>query len=88
MPPFVEDVKTCFRNHNRFAEVLGQIAHGRTDCGRPLAAEIARQMARDVLVECDINAWSPKGAPLLSDGLITRDEAQAIWRDSKKEPAK
>lgn len=59
MPPFREDVKTAFGNHNRFAEVLGQIAHGRTDNGRPLAAEKVRQMARDVLVECGVNTWSP-----------------------------
>ncbi len=59
MPPFVDDVKTCFRNHNRFVEVLGKIAHGRMDNGRPLAAETARQLARDVLVECAITTWKP-----------------------------
>ena len=64
MPPLVEDVKACFRNHNRFAEILGKIAHGRTDCGRPLAAETARQMARDILTECGVNTWSPHSRPL------------------------
>lgn len=59
MPPLVEDVKTCFRNHNRFADVLGQIAHGRTDNGRPIAAETVRQMARDVLIECGVTTWRP-----------------------------
>lgn len=59
MPPLVEDVKTCFRNHNRFAEVLGRIAHGRVDSGRPLAGETARQMAREVLIECGVNTWRP-----------------------------
>jgi hypothetical protein len=54
----VEDVKTCFRNHNRFVEVLRQIARGRIDNGRPLAADTARQMARDVLVDCGIKMWS------------------------------
>ncbi len=33
----------------RFVFVLGEIARGRCDCGRPLAAETSRQMARDVL---------------------------------------
>ena len=54
MPPLVADVKTCFHNHNRFATVLDQIARGRDD-GRPLAAETARQMARDVLEECNVS---------------------------------
>lgn len=58
MPPFREDVKTCFANHNRFVEALSKIAHGRTDNGRPLAAETSRQMAREVMVECGVQ-WSP-----------------------------
>lgn len=33
----------------RYQFVLGEIARGRCDNGRPLAAEIARQMARHVL---------------------------------------
>lgn len=32
-----------------FKLVLGEIARGRCDNGRPLAAEISRQMARDAL---------------------------------------
>ena len=47
-PPLVEDVKACFRNHNRFVEVLRQIAHG------PVDIETARKMARDVLIECEV----------------------------------
>lgn len=58
----VEDVKTCFRNHNRFVVVLRQIARGRVDNSRPLAAEAARQMARDVLLECGIQTWSGDSA--------------------------
>jgi hypothetical protein len=54
MPPFVEDVKAAFRNHNKFLEVLGKIARGREDCGRPLGGETARQMARDVMIECGV----------------------------------
>jgi hypothetical protein len=52
MPPLVEDVKACFRNHNRFVSVLRLIVRGLGD--QPLKAEVARQMARDVLAECDI----------------------------------
>lgn len=34
--------------------VLGEIARGRCDNGRPLAAEVSRQMARDVLVMLEL----------------------------------
>lgn len=60
MPPFREDVKTAFANHNRFVEVLGQIARGRPDNGRPIAAEKARQMAREVMDECGVH-WPAGG---------------------------
>ena len=33
-----------------FAEALAKIAQGRTDCGRPLAAEDSRQLARRTLL--------------------------------------
>lgn len=36
-------------------EALIKIAHGRTDCGRPLPAEDARQEARSVLVRLGIS---------------------------------
>lgn len=49
MPPFVKDVGDAFRISVAFGEVLGEIARGRSDCGRPLAAETARQKAREVL---------------------------------------
>ncbi|WP_398470950.1 hypothetical protein, partial [Tardiphaga sp.] len=45
----------------RMAESLGQIARGRSDNGRPLAAENARQIARNVLIELDLT-W-PKVQP-------------------------
>ena len=51
MPPLVKDVGDAFRASVRFAQVLGEIARGRKDNGRPLAAETARQMAREVLDE-------------------------------------
>jgi len=51
MPPLVKDVSDAFRASVRFAEVLGEIARGRSDNGRPLPAETARQMAREVLDE-------------------------------------
>jgi len=54
MPPLVEDVKACFRNHNRFVDVLRKIARGHIDDSDPIDAEAARRMARDVLIECDI----------------------------------
>lgn len=51
MPPFHKDVGDAFRASVRFAEVLGEIARGRPDNGRPIAAETARQKAREVLAE-------------------------------------
>lgn len=43
----------------RMTYVLQEIARGRCDSGRPLAAEIARQMSRDVLARLNI-PW-PEG---------------------------
>ena len=43
--------------------VLCKIAHGRTDNGRPLAGETARQLARDMLVEHGVNWAKTKGGP-------------------------
>jgi hypothetical protein len=42
-----------------FAEVLRKIAHGRTDNGRPLNSETARQMARTVLIDRGGYTWTP-----------------------------
>jgi hypothetical protein len=47
--------------HNDLIEALGQIARGRPDNGRPIAAEVARQMARDVFIKLSL-AW-PKVQP-------------------------
>lgn len=43
-------------NHD-LLDALKQIALGRTDCGRPLAAEAARQKARQVLTKNGIG-WA------------------------------
>ena len=40
---------------------LGEIARGRNDCGRPLAAETARQLARDALIRLGAG-WSARGS--------------------------
>ena len=40
---------TDLEKFERIAFVLGEIARGRCDDGRPLAAETSRQMARTVL---------------------------------------
>ena len=37
-----------------FVYVLGEIARGRCDNGRPLAAEESRQMAREALLRCNL----------------------------------
>jgi hypothetical protein len=36
-------------------EALMRIAQGRTDCGRPLAAETSRQIAREALVKAGVS---------------------------------
>ena len=59
MPPFHKDVGDAFKASVRFAEVLRKIARGREDCGRPLAGETARQMAREVLDEQGFG-WPPE----------------------------
>jgi len=61
-PPLVEDVKACFRNHNRLVEVLRQIARGRSD-GSPLAAASAARLARNVLHECNITILTGEDEP-------------------------
>lgn len=40
--------------------VMGEIARGRFDNGRPLAAETSRQMARDVFSRCGLEWPSRK----------------------------
>lgn len=40
--------------HDMLTLVLGEIARGRCDNGRPLAAETARQMAREALAQNDL----------------------------------
>lgn len=52
---------TDWEKMERMAFVLGEIARGRADNGRPLAAETSRQMARNVLSALDLG-W-PYGRP-------------------------
>lgn len=44
-----KNVTEAISGHNALAITLSQIARGRPDNGRPLAAEPARQLARDAL---------------------------------------
>lgn len=44
----IEDCKE--RERDMLLNVLRRIAVGRVDCGRPLAAEVARQTARETLM--------------------------------------
>jgi hypothetical protein len=52
---------TDWEKLERMAFVLGEIARGRCDNGRPLAAETSRQMARTVLDMAGLG-W-PYGRP-------------------------
>ncbi len=54
---FREHVKDAIAGHNALALALSKIARGRDDCGRPLAGEKARQLARDTLVELGLD-WT------------------------------
>jgi hypothetical protein len=52
---------------------LGAIARGRADCGRPLAAETARQLARAAMIECGLQwpqARSAARAPSAERGFV------------------
>lgn len=51
MAKLQDDVKAAIRGHNALAVALSKIARGRDDCGRPLAAEYSRQLAREVITE-------------------------------------
>lgn len=47
----------AINGHNEMAVALSKIALGRTDCGRPLGGEDARQMARGVLIALGLD-WN------------------------------
>jgi len=53
-----ENVSDCFASAVRFQEALAEIARGRTDNGRPLGGERARQIAREALLDRGRD-WSP-----------------------------
>lgn len=55
-----EEVIDAFATVAEFARVLGVIAQGRPDCGRPLAAETARQLAREALHAAG-RSWPKQG---------------------------
>jgi hypothetical protein len=44
----------------RMYKALSEIAVGRTDCGRPLGGETARQLARNTLIEIGLKWIEPK----------------------------
>ena len=55
-----EHVNDCFATAVRFQDALVEIARGRWDNGRPLAAETARQIARKALTDRG-RGWSDSG---------------------------
>lgn len=64
MRPYLTDAEISERERQNerqmrelYEDVLERIARGRTDCGRPLAAETARQLARRVLLSAG-RSWS------------------------------
>lgn len=73
-----KDVQTAFAGHNQMAIALAEIARGRDDNGRPLAAEDARQKARSVLIDCGLD-W---GHVLRTAEEFRRFEAE--FRKQKK----
>jgi len=52
-----KSIASAVSGHNALAVTLSQIARGRADCGRPIAAEDARQLARGALIELGLD-WS------------------------------
>jgi hypothetical protein len=53
----VDNITSAIRGHVEMAVALSKIARGRDDNGRPLAAEKARQLARDTLTELELD-WT------------------------------
>lgn len=56
---------TEWEKFERMAFVLGEIARGRVDTDHPLAAEVSRQMARDVLGRIELG-WPYCAKPIPS----------------------
>lgn len=52
-----ENVSDCFATAVCFQTALAKIARGREDCGKPINAEAARQIARKAMIERD-RSWS------------------------------
>lgn len=52
-----ENVARAISGHNDLAVALSRIALGRTDNGRPLAAETSRQIAREAITACGMD-WT------------------------------
>lgn len=50
-----ENIASAIHGHNELAVALSKIARGRPDCGRPIAAEAARQIARGVLTALEMD---------------------------------
>lgn len=48
---------------------LGAIARGRTDCGRPLAGETARLLAREAFVESGLDWNNPRAILATLEGI-------------------
>lgn len=52
-----ENIAAAIEGPNVLAVALSKIARGRTDCGRPIAAEAARQLARGALTDLGLD-WT------------------------------
>lgn len=52
-----EQINDCFKTAVCFQEALAKIARGRKDSGRPLAGEVARQIARKAMTDMN-RSWS------------------------------
>jgi hypothetical protein len=50
-----KNVSEAISGHNALAVALSQIAQGRPDNGRPIAAEAARQLARETLTSIGLD---------------------------------
>lgn len=71
-----ENVSDCFHGYVKMGEALGQIARGRPDNGGPIAAEDARQIARNVLTELGLS-W-PKQERPPQHRVLSKPEANIL----------
>lgn len=74
---------TDWEKLERMAFTLGEIAQGRKDNGRPLAAETSRQMAREMLTQIGLGWPYCKPASSTMAALLSH-ESQSVEKEQQE----